>query len=164
MHELLTSFGVDWKVMFLQSVNFFILFVIIYKFLAKPLNDLIEARRKKIEEGLKLREESRLMIAKIKKLRNKILTKAQLEREEIIKSAYKQREELLRKFNEEIVNLREEFNTQFEIEKQRIKEQFYQELKKEVPYLLEKFAQKVFRRSDLNKDYIEKLTREDYYG
>lgn len=164
MENLFISLGIDWKIMILQSINFLILFVVIYKFLAKPLNNLLEERRKKIEEGLKLREESTLMISKINQLREEILTKAKLESEEIIKSAYLKRDDLLKKFNEEILKSREEFKNKFEIEKEKIRDQFYQELKKELPQMLEKFSRKVLGESNLNRDYIKKLIQENSNG
>jgi F0F1-type ATP synthase membrane subunit b/b' len=84
MNELLSAFGIDYKILLAQILNFFLIFFIIYKFLLQPLNKVIQERRNKILEGLKIREESKRLIRRIKKLRDTILKKAYQEKEKIL--------------------------------------------------------------------------------
>lgn len=160
MKEILYILGIDWKLIIAQIINFFILFFIIYKFFAQPLNEIIEKRRKEILEGYKIREDAENLMEKIKNLREEILKKAEEERLEIIKSAYQEKEQLLNQFINEIENLRKEFNEKFEIEKNEKREIFYQELMKEIPEILEKFSKKVFHNKELNREFIESILKE----
>ncbi|GIW66630.1 MAG: hypothetical protein KatS3mg095_0528 [Candidatus Parcubacteria bacterium] len=75
MEELLKAFGIDFKILIFQIINFFIVFFIVYKFFAKPLEQIIEERRKNVQEGVKLREEGERLLLKIKSLRKKNLAR-----------------------------------------------------------------------------------------
>lgn len=162
MENFFYSIGIDWKTMLLHTLNFVVLFIFIYKFFSKPLNQLLEERKRKIEEGLRLREETEEMIKKIQELRRKIINEAKIESEKIIKSANQRRDELMLKFEEEVANLRKDFEKNFEIEKEKIKNQFYQELKKELPRILEKFSSKIFAENKLNEAYIKQLIEKNF--
>ncbi len=50
--EFLEKFGIEWKLLLAQAVNFLVLAVILRAFAYKPLINFLDARRKKIEEGL----------------------------------------------------------------------------------------------------------------
>lgn len=52
MEELLHNFGVDWKLLTAQVVNFAILFVILKKFAYGPIVAMLEERRNRIKQGL----------------------------------------------------------------------------------------------------------------
>lgn len=52
MQEIIHSFGVDWKILLAQVVNFFILLVILTKFVYKPLIQMLHKRRDDIEKGI----------------------------------------------------------------------------------------------------------------
>ncbi len=52
MVDLLVSFGVDWKLLIIQAVNFGILLVALTYFLYKPVLNVLDERRKKIEQGV----------------------------------------------------------------------------------------------------------------
>ncbi len=50
--EILELFGVDWKLMAAQLVNFAIVVFVLWKFAIKPLMNTMEARNNEIEQGL----------------------------------------------------------------------------------------------------------------
>lgn len=160
MEELFHTFGIDWRLLIAQIINFFLLFFLVYKFLSKPLYEIIEKRRKEIEEGYKNKEEAEKLIKEIYRLREEILKKAEIEKEEMLRSAYQERESLIKNFLEEVDKLRKEFNEKFEKEKEIMKKNFYLEIEKEIPKILEKFAQKVFHDSKLNKEFIKRILNE----
>ena len=53
MSELFSQLGIDWKLLLAQGVNFVILLVVLTKFVYKPLMKMVEARRQKIELGIR---------------------------------------------------------------------------------------------------------------
>ncbi len=50
--EALLAFGVNWKLLVIQTVNFSLLLLILYRYLYKPLFAILEERQKKIFQGL----------------------------------------------------------------------------------------------------------------
>jgi F-type H+-transporting ATPase subunit b len=53
MESLLEHLGINWKLLVAQGANFFVLVILLNQLLYKPLVNLINERRKKIEEGLR---------------------------------------------------------------------------------------------------------------
>lgn len=51
MQELLHHFGIDWKLLTAQAVNFAILVFVLTKFAYRPILRMLSARRREIEEG-----------------------------------------------------------------------------------------------------------------
>lgn len=50
--EIFHSFGVDWRLLIIQAVNFGVLMLALWAFLYKPLLKLMDERRAKIEKGV----------------------------------------------------------------------------------------------------------------
>lgn len=161
MEKLFKAFGIDFKILISQIVNFFVVFFIIYKFFSKPLSQVIEERRKKIEEGLKLREEAEKMLKKIKLIRKKNLKKIFEERkiakEEIEKFKKEKIDEILR----EIEELRKKMIFEIEEERKRKQEEFYHQLEKETPRLMLNLAKKVLGHKELNEKFIINSLKND---
>jgi len=53
MADLLQAFGVDWRLLIIQAVNFGVLLAALTYFLYKPILGILDERRKKIEQGVK---------------------------------------------------------------------------------------------------------------
>ena len=77
--EALLAFGVNWKLLFIQGVNFGLLLLILSWFLYKPLFTLLNNRQRVIEQGLKDAEEAALEKEKVEKEKSTILAKAREE-------------------------------------------------------------------------------------
>lgn len=108
--ELISKFGIDWKLLIAQIINFAILLFVLWKFAYKPILKILEERKHKIQKGLddakkgeKLLEEMmERETAKMKEAEQRIgkmLEKAQQDAEhmkkEIVTQAHSQAEELL---------------------------------------------------------------------
>lgn len=50
--EIFHTFGVDWRLLIIQAVNFGVLMLALWAFLYKPLLKLMDERRAKIEKGV----------------------------------------------------------------------------------------------------------------
>jgi F-type H+-transporting ATPase subunit b len=87
--EFFTNFGIDWKLLLAQVVNFFLLLLILKKFAYKPLIGMLNSRKKAIEDGIKFSEESEAKLANVKVLEKEKLDKAKAEALEIVSKAEK---------------------------------------------------------------------------
>ncbi|MCS7201034.1 MAG: hypothetical protein NZ822_02730 [Patescibacteria group bacterium] len=161
MEKIIHSLGIDWKLLIAQIINFFILFIIIYKFLSSPLMKLIEERRKKIEEGLRIREDAQALIAKIREERGEILRKANEERAMIIDEANRIKEEKLKQLKLELDSIRKDYLKKWEEEKIAMKNEFMTRLYASSPQILTNLAKKVFHREDLDETFIKNILAND---
>ena len=63
--EALTKLGIDFKVILAQIINFGILIAVLWKLLYKPILHMLDQRRKRIEESLKMAKEIETKSAKM---------------------------------------------------------------------------------------------------
>lgn len=110
--ELLHKLGIDWKLLLAQIVNFFILLAVLYKFVYRPVLDMLEKRSKTIERGIadakaaeerlihieKLRDEKMNETAKeIGRLLEQARSEAEAMKKDIVATANSQSEDLLKR-------------------------------------------------------------------
>ena len=69
MQTFVEKFGIDWKLMIAQLINFAIVFFILRAFVYKPVLKLLDKRRQKIEDGLAFAEKSKAELASIEELK-----------------------------------------------------------------------------------------------
>jgi F-type H+-transporting ATPase subunit b len=74
--EVLGKIGFDWRVALVNLFNFLIVFLILKKFAFKPIENILERRRKKIEQGLKDAKKSRDILLQTEDLSEDIIKKA----------------------------------------------------------------------------------------
>lgn len=65
MNEFFLQFGIDWKLLLSQLVNFTLILIILRVFMYKPLLKILKERREKIEEGLAKAEESDVRLKEV---------------------------------------------------------------------------------------------------
>lgn len=123
MEELLTKFGIDWKLIITQVVNFGILFFLLKKFAYKPVLGMLKERRDKIAAGMKDADDARKEKLEIDAKREGIIATARKEGEAIMKSAkddaVAEAEETVKRSREKIMRLAEEAKHVLEEEKRR---------------------------------------------
>jgi F-type H+-transporting ATPase subunit b len=56
MNQLFSAFGIDWRLLIIQGINFAVLLSALSYFLYKPVMKMIDDRREKIAEGVRLAE------------------------------------------------------------------------------------------------------------
>lgn len=87
MDQLLSTFGINWKLLLAQSINFGLLLVILWHFLYKPLLRIIAERQSKIAEGVRTAEEAELKLSEAKAKGEEIVGGAAREAESLLSSA-----------------------------------------------------------------------------
>src|SRR3989344_4665432 len=92
MSDLLTVFGINWKLLIVQAINFGLLMVLLWYFLYTPVLRLVDERRKKIAEGVKNADDAAEALAASETEGNALLADAALRAEETKRQALKQSE------------------------------------------------------------------------
>ncbi len=95
--EVLENFGFEPILFIAQIVNFLIIFIVMKKFLYKPLLKVMEERKKKIEEGLKDAEESNRLLKETIDKEQEILKNAHIEAKKLLEEAKTKHDALLLK-------------------------------------------------------------------
>jgi len=89
MEDLIRNFGIDWKLLLAQAVNFFILLLLLQKFAYKPILKVLRKRREEIEKGLRFTKNAEEKLGQIEKEKDDVLKKARTDGIAIVKDAEK---------------------------------------------------------------------------
>lgn len=87
MEELIRHFGIDWKLLLAQAVNFGILLAVLWKFAYRPILKILARRREEVENGLRAAAEARDALARIGALQREKLEDARREALAIVNRA-----------------------------------------------------------------------------
>ena len=87
MAQLFATFGINWKLLLIQAINFGILLFALTYFLYRPLMQVIDERRKKIAEGVRAAEAADDRLAAAKKEGEEIVGDGARQAEALISSA-----------------------------------------------------------------------------
>jgi F-type H+-transporting ATPase subunit b len=87
MEQIIATFGIDWKVLLVQVLNFGVLWYLLWRFLYQPFLQLIESRRAQIIEGVANAELAGAALRDSQAKKSEILTAAALEAEKLLADA-----------------------------------------------------------------------------
>src|SRR5262245_27647418 len=93
MSELFSAFGINWKLLAIQWLNFAVLLMALTYFLYGPVMRLLDERQKKIAEGVKTAEDAARKLEEAKGESEKIVGTAAREAEGLVSAANKRAEE-----------------------------------------------------------------------
>jgi len=97
--DLIKNFGISWILLAAQIVNFLIILYLLKRFAYKPILEVLEKRRKTIEEAHKNAENAAKAMEKALEEEKRILQKAQNEAKSMLAEATKQAETILEQAN-----------------------------------------------------------------
>lgn len=97
---ILGKLGFDWRVFLFNIINILIMLFLLRKFVIVPILQMIDERKKLIEEGFNQEQEARKMLEEANLEAKKIVSNAINESEEIVQNAKSQS----KKVAEEILN------------------------------------------------------------
>lgn len=143
--EALLAFGVNWKLLVIQGINFGLLLLVLYRFLYKPLFALLDKRQHVIETGLKDAENIAREKENIVKEKETILSYARAEggklSEELRKQAIEQEKKTLREAQEKSAAMFAEAREKAEAEREHL----LRESEKEIARMAVLGAEKILR-------------------
>lgn len=87
MSDLFAAFGIDWKLLVINLINFGLLLGALWYFLYEPLTRMLEERRRKVAQGVEDAEEAKRQLSEIEGSRAEMLAKAGSAADEVIASA-----------------------------------------------------------------------------
>lgn len=94
MEQLLQTFGVDWRGITVQVVNFGILAFLLHRFAYKPMLQMLADRTKRIQDSLAAADSMQQQAQAAEEERQKHLIEAQKKAQEIVDSAHEAAEKV----------------------------------------------------------------------
>ncbi|OGY84577.1 MAG: ATP synthase F0 subunit B [Candidatus Kerfeldbacteria bacterium RIFCSPHIGHO2_12_FULL_48_17] len=162
--ELLEKFGIDWRTLIAQAVNFLIVVVVLWKFAYKPVLKLLQDRSKRVEKSIKDAEHIEKRLQKIEATQKEMIKKAEAEGQNILKAAEVQAQEqsaaAMEKTRAEVKTV----VTKAKKEIQAAKDSLLQEARKDMAHLMVQALEKVVqtKAGSQDQELIEKTLQEVY--
>ena len=70
------ALGIQWKILLAQTISFSIVLFVLWKFAYKPINNMLEARKQKIAEGIANAEKIKVELTNTETERKRVLAEA----------------------------------------------------------------------------------------
>lgn len=151
--------GIDWRLFLFQVVNFSILLFVLHRFLYKPFLQILETRRKKIEESMAQADAIARTHKETEEKAGREIKHAQEKAkfiiEKAIEDAEKVRNGLVKKANDESVRLIEKAKKEISAEQEKA----ITEIKREAGSMAIAVAEKVLGE-EINKEKHARLIKE----
>ncbi|MBU1203418.1 F0F1 ATP synthase subunit B [Patescibacteria group bacterium] len=161
--EILQLFGVDWKLLVAQLVNFTVVVLVLWFFALKPLTRTMQKRSDEIQKGLSDAELAAEKLTKVEEDVKAKLMEAKSEAAKILEAARLQAEESRKagivKTKSEIEELIKKAKTQIAGEKDNMVSEIKSEVADMIVIALEKILSGGLSR-EMDKKYIEKVLKE----
>lgn len=87
MESILHTFGIDWRLLLVNGVNFGLLMAGLSYFLYKPVLAMLEERRNKVAAGVRAADEAEKRLAQTADERAEVLARAGREADELVAAA-----------------------------------------------------------------------------
>ena len=161
--EIISTLGIDVKLILAQVVAFFMLFFIMKKLIYKPVLNLLEKRRSMVEKSVHDAQKIEERLTALEEERKKVLSEAANNAMAVMEKAKKEAEEERQKAlitaKKEISSLAERYRDQLRSEK----DQMFDELKADVANLIVDSCEKILRKEFDKEDQkrLEKAIKEE---
>ncbi|MDO8518400.1 MAG: ATP synthase F0 subunit B [bacterium] len=87
MTQVFAAFGIDWRLLIINSVNFGLLMLALWYFLYGPLTKMLDTRREKLANGVRDAESAKLKLEEIEQSRASMLAQAGTEADAVLAHA-----------------------------------------------------------------------------
>ena len=161
--EILNLFGVDWKLLVAQLVNFIIVVVVLWWFALKPLTRTMKSRNQEIAKGLSDAKASAEKLSQVeqevKDKLQQVKTEAGLILDKAKNQADQNKQVIIDKTKQEVENLIQKAKQQIDNEKKMMVDSAKKELAQVVTTALEKILTSALTK-DIDKKYIDKVLKD----
>ena len=124
--DILTQFGIDWKLLVSQLINFCLILIILNFFVYKPILKVIQKRNDKIKEGLDKAKEADVRLKEIDNIGKGKIKEAENASINIIKTTEKRakalEQELQKKSEENQIKMQKELQENYKKQQEQAKE------------------------------------------
>lgn len=140
-------FGIEWKTLIAQIINFCIVVYCLYRFALKPVLQTMSERQKRIADGLRFTEEMEQKLKDAEKEHANLIKKGTVEAKGIVDAAREQARTYLEEKTQEAVVKSEQFIKKAEEAIQKEHHQMIAEAKKQIGQLVVATTEKVLDRN-----------------
>lgn len=146
-----------------QAVNMIVLFLLVRRYLYRPLSDFVKNRQKMIEDNINNAAEEKEQAEKLRKQYEESIRSAKQEAREIINNANKQSEEIIaegkRNAKEEGEKMLAKAKEDLELEKEKV----FKELKDEIAFVSVRIAERLIEQkidAASQRELVERYLKE----
>jgi len=160
--EILGNVGFDWKVALANFVNFLIILFILNKFFFKSLGKTLDERKKKIVEGLTLRDEAERDRKNAFAEKTAILSGAREEETKLLHAAHEKAEVLRTSLIVKAKKDAQDIIVKAESELGWMKKELHNEWQEKSPKLIVDLTRKILSEKftqDVNESYVKSLVK-----
>ncbi|MFZ2151660.1 MAG: F0F1 ATP synthase subunit B [Minisyncoccia bacterium] len=160
--EILGNVGFDWKVALANFVNFLIILFILNTFFFKSMGKMLDERKKKIVEGLTLRDEAERDRKNAFAEKTAILSQAREEETKFLQDAHEKAELLKTSLIAKAEKEAGDIVLKAEGELGRMKKELHNEWQEKSPKLVIDLTRKILSEKftqDVNETYIKSLVK-----
>lgn len=87
MQQIFGIFGIDWRLLLINTINFALVLFVLWYFFYGPLMRMLETRRQKVAQGVRDAEEAAARLREVARQKEKILGAAGKEADELLDKA-----------------------------------------------------------------------------
>jgi F-type H+-transporting ATPase subunit b len=161
--ELIHNFGIDWRLLLAQAVNFLILLWILKRYAYGPILRLLHKRKEEIAKGMEFTQEAKKRLMRVEEERNEILIQSRQEALSIVREAEnlakKRKEEILKEATQKSETVVLEAKRVIGEEKAKMKEEVYKEAEELIRLGISKVLGKM-PAEEKDKELIKEAFRE----
>lgn len=154
MQELIEQFGINWKLLIAQIINFGILFVVLKKFAYKPILDMLKERQDKISEGLNMHAKAKIELESAEQEKARLIGEGNIQARNLVQKAKSSAEEIemhaVAETEVKVANIISNAHKEIEKDRNAMLEGVYSESSEVIKEALKKI---------LEKDQLEDTTR-----
>lgn len=150
--ELIHKLGIDWKLLLAQIVNFFILLLVLWKFVYRPVLTMLEKRSKTIEKGIHDAKAAEERLAQIEKLREEKMAETAKEVGKLLEAARADAEAMKKDIVAAANSQAEDLLRRAKLQMTEEKEKIVQDAKREVTAFIVAAAAKILEREFTSAD------------
>lgn len=147
MSAVFAAFGIDWRLLLINSINFGLLLLALWYFLYAPLMRVLEERRQKVAGGVHDAEAAEIKLREIEAAKHGILAGAGAEADDLLKKARLAGQEKERALVAAAEAAAARINTDAQKQAAELKAQALEESKQEVAKLVVLGMEKVMANS-----------------
>ncbi len=136
MEKVLDVFGIDWKLLLINALNFGLLLAALTYFFYKPMMRMLDERRNKIAHGVEAAAKAESELKEIEGSRGEMLAKAGKEADSVVSEARRAAAEKRRELAAQAEAAAARAITEAEAQARDLKERAVQESKQEVAKLI----------------------------
>lgn len=150
MGDLIANFGIDFKLLIVQAINFLILLILLKKFAFGPIINILKKRREEIERGARFTKEAGEKLKTVEAIKEKKLEEARKEALSIVAAsqdtARKRKEDILKETTKKSEAMIKGAKEAIEEEKAKMGEAVYQDAKNLIRLGIERILGKLPQR------------------